>query len=418
MNLSEVVLLGAGASKDAGLPDSFELTKRIVDRLNEAASGHGYVNEELQDAQKVVNFVLGGLLYKAAKGNANPTQTPVNVEEFFSAIDLLARRDQLEIAPFIRSWDPAVEALDTIQPPNYDLESAVSAVIEAASDNMEARVKTMMDGYSHSNWNTSIKSATRNLVNAINTEYSRSGEGRIFKNTAKLLLRYLGEILWLEELRAHDELSYLFPLLKQASSRTRRVIATLNYDNTIELAARDQGFRPDLGLETWSRTGSFGFTSPIGLLKVHGSLDWHFHRVEVREGRAMPTMDTIQQLDYSPKFRNSRGWDYEPCVIFGQQNKLRPDGPFLDLLQAFQRELSASSKLVVIGYSFGDSHINIQISRWLNGGTERELVIIDPGIETSRNSFVVDLIRYVPKERLVLVPRIAKEGIAEYFIKR
>ena len=43
---------------------------------------------------------------------------------------------------------------------------------------------------------------------------------------------------------------------------------------------------------------------------------------------------------------------FRPAVSFGQRNKLTAEGPFLDLLRAFQVELAKADRLTVIGYSF------------------------------------------------------------------
>jgi hypothetical protein len=84
-----MLLLGAGASKEAGVPLAREMTKEILDSLS--------WNEH---SSHVLRFVLGGLQFQAGVNGANPLDS-VDVEELFSAVDLLAERRHLEIAPFI-----------------------------------------------------------------------------------------------------------------------------------------------------------------------------------------------------------------------------------------------------------------------------------------------------------------------------
>ena len=66
-----------------------------------------------------------------------------------------------------------------------------------------------------------------------------------------------------------------------------------------------------------------------------------------------------------------------PVVIFGHRRKLRGEGPFLSLLADFERQLAPTDRLVVIGYSFRDDHVNQVIRRW-TFERPREVVIVDP----------------------------------------
>src|SRR4051812_3365577 len=101
-----VVLLGAGASEEAGVPLTFEMTEKLVYRLN-AQGGWG------QSAQ-ALNFVCGALVaYDAAQGG-NPYKG-LDVEGVFAAIELLARRRDLEVTPFVAAWHPAVDEWDRAQ---------------------------------------------------------------------------------------------------------------------------------------------------------------------------------------------------------------------------------------------------------------------------------------------------------------
>jgi hypothetical protein len=95
-----MLLLGAGASREAGVPLAREMSQKILDSLS--WSGH---------SSHVLRFVLGGLLFQAGVNGANPLDS-ADVEELFSAVDLLAERRQLEIAPFIGTWHRTVESLD------------------------------------------------------------------------------------------------------------------------------------------------------------------------------------------------------------------------------------------------------------------------------------------------------------------
>src|SRR5262249_37314394 len=90
-------LLGAGASAEAGVPTSVPLTKAIVDRLNEGRSGP-------DQAVSALNFVCGVLI--ASEGAiGESTFEGLDVERVFAAVELLARRRDLEVSPFVSLWN-------------------------------------------------------------------------------------------------------------------------------------------------------------------------------------------------------------------------------------------------------------------------------------------------------------------------
>src|SRR4051794_20670815 len=98
--MSTVVLLGAGASKEAGVPTTAEMTERMVRELAEdQMSSYGGVAAAL-------NFVVGAIIQHDTARGASP-YAGLDVERVFSAIELLATRDDLEVTPFVSSWHPA-----------------------------------------------------------------------------------------------------------------------------------------------------------------------------------------------------------------------------------------------------------------------------------------------------------------------
>lgn len=153
-------------------------------------------------------------------------------------------------------------------------------------------------------------------------------------------------------------------------------IATLNYDNSIELA----GGKQVVTTLTKNNHVEVPATGPnhVRLLKLHGSLDWR--RVE----------DDVLR-DANP----AADWEYEPGVIFGSGNKLRAYGPFLQLLRQFHDTLSKSKNLVVIGYSWRDPHINAEIRRWSKGASRTLYVSVLDG--HGLPAAVGDLERHNPK---------------------
>src|SRR5436309_2636336 len=108
--MNEVVLLGAGASKEAGVPTAIEMTRSMlelaggsVDDWNPASAEHRIL--------RLLRFVVGGLVFQQGISGADPLTTGINIEAVFNAISLLARRNTLEFSPFVASWHPVLDNL-------------------------------------------------------------------------------------------------------------------------------------------------------------------------------------------------------------------------------------------------------------------------------------------------------------------
>ena len=100
MNIDNIVfLLGAGASKEAGLMTSDEMTKALEQRLDRDWGVY----------KKLYNAVKAGILYGyALRGNP---KTTVNIEEFVNVLTELSQCKGHVIFPFIASWN--MELMET-----------------------------------------------------------------------------------------------------------------------------------------------------------------------------------------------------------------------------------------------------------------------------------------------------------------
>lgn len=356
----------------------------------------------------------------------------VDVESFFNAIDLLARRDSLEAAPFIGSRHEKLEEFDRKEPSRVnakklirelfaetspalldafkvkasttttrgaggDIADAMQTALERIADgkNVRSRTKRVFgDAIVEvveeivSNWEKNLRSARprsghkleRELKKVVDAAQPESGEGDVFEQMKTEMLKQLVEIVWIQD---HESVSYLKPLVEFAGETSSHVV-TLNYDNSIELAADGAGVPVNRGFGGTTLVEE-GFTRTVGrlqLVKLHESIDWHFpaendraafpkHRIEIR---------------YPAKGESELG--YEPGVIFGGENKLTAQGPFLNLLRAYEEALQEADRVTVIGYSFRDPHVITFIGRWLIHSDDPELRVVDPGFEESTVPFV------------------------------
>ena len=182
--------------------------------------------------------------------------------------------------------------------------------------------------------------------------------------------------------------SYLKKLVDMVRRSVQPTLATLNYDLTLETVMEAEsipystGFRRPEGLhaeflppsvEWWPfahrreiatvapwAIPEFWLTADgeqpdLRLLKLHGSLDWfHVERRPVYEpsgGIKLFPQDPIVRCRFLPKET------MEETMIVGRL-KRRLEDPFLILFSEFRREVLSTDVVVVLGYSFSDTHIN------------------------------------------------------------
>jgi len=378
-----MLLLGAGTSIEAGVPDAYTMTRTIVESFDPAKispklewlkahrvpgqrqgpssgysqsyslSGHQIaIFKEYYPIYHVLTFVLGGLLMQRGIVGQLPREL-VNVEELFSAVQLLAQRNQLEVAPFVGSWHPMVHLLDD----RYSQRYAGRYYSSTEEQRFWEELRIPIAGYA---------------------------KGEVFLMTSEAMTKRLREIVWIDDPR---KVEYLKPIASLVGRLGKLTIATLNYDNGIELMSHSNRIQFSTGIEKWSSQGRFDFEDDgISLLKLHGSIDWIVGSDEPDAKRKFPQY-TIRQVN---KIRDEKQ-NYNLALVFGQRNKLTNEGPFLDLLEEFRRSLLVADTLTIVGYSFRDDHINAEIKRWINLTPNFRIRIVDPGFESNDARFALDL---------------------------
>jgi len=352
------VLLGAGASAEAGIPTTVELTERILAAFGERHGEHS----------RALNFICGQIIgFDSARG-VSP-YVSLDVERVFSAIELLAERATLEVAPFVSTWHPGVDAFDTV--PGNGLSTSW------AREFHESIAGSRFGGPSASALQRKFEEGVRELTGST----SRG----VYRSLLTAVTQRLRELLAIPETSV---LSYLAPLIDCGAA----TVATLNYDQSIELLCRDLSVPVHVGIADWTSRGELSWgEGGIRLLKLHGSIDWSFGNDNGGRGRiADRPIEVNEELA-------KRGL---PAVVFGQRGKLTAEGPFLELLAEFDRSLREADELLVVGYSFRDAHVNEYIKRWANADATRTIVVVDPQFPKSQwpRDFRVEL-------QLALMPR-------------
>jgi len=274
--------------------------------------------------------------------------------------------------------------------------------------------------------NSDLIDASRQMARAIE-EYVTDNESiwrkSAFVDTAHQMTIALKDLVWLEDA---SKTEYLDPLVKTIASHNG-TIATLNYDNTIELAGDRLGVPVEVGLDNWSAKGSFAKPNTgIELLKLHGSIDWKISRKNIKiddeNDAALFRLNEVSRIKVDDDSAGHFGNEFKlpPSsnrgLIFGAGNKLTEEGPFLELFRTFEQRLENHDHLVTIGYSFGDQHINHVIFRWMNQKPDRELTVVDrEGMTTHGHRLWQENPAIGKSSRVKLLPVGAKQGICDLF---
>ena len=146
-------------------------------------------------------------------------------------------------------------------------------------------------------------------------------------------------------------------------------VFSLNYDLCIErLKEYDVDVETGFGGSgpghywNWERfEGEMETSAQIVLYKLHGSINWKRDKVT----KQLFSVEQIQTVD-----------PQQMEVIFGRDFKLEAADPFLFYTYEFRRYTLMASLIVVVGYGFGDTHINQILAQRLRGDDECCLFVV------------------------------------------
>jgi SIR2-like domain len=339
---TRTILFGAGASVAAGVPTATEMVPRLCNLIR------GGNHSGWRVFGDVVNAVIGGLQWYRSSVRSNPFGA-IDVEDMYAMLCALRDRHSLPIAPFVGSWIPAISI------PQTDIKAltrdAVEALAHDLSDYVRDGANKMHDIGRLPSSAPGLTRFQRHLDALVHVTSGRDAE--VFERAIEAVLEALNSICTIEDAA---KVAYLSPLMQSASSRPLW-IATLNYDRSVEMSAAATGIRCDVGIGA-DGVVEFDRKSPVRLAKLHGSVDW--------------VMDGAWNIEVGEARRPG-----QTALIFGSGNKLRVEGPYLDLLLAFREQLAATQELEICGYSFRDPHVNHLILRWLIQNSDRRVRVFD-----------------------------------------
>jgi len=181
-------------------------------------------------------------------------------------------------------------------------------------------------------------------------------------------------------------------------------IVTLNHDLLMEELIRDylkkeysNGFSTNQDILKSSEGKSLNtfmgdFSNKINIFKVHGSIDVYSYVVAEEKGSIVTPTDEViffQTHDYDEKQKPIRHdpetgeivqrfhWAIDPQFITGinKIELLKKPGLYQNLYNESEMRLKDCETLLIIGYSFGDEHINELIERTINESKSLEKII-------------------------------------------
>jgi hypothetical protein len=378
--MNDVFLLGAGASMDAGLPSSFQLTELISRSSALPEPGRRGGVRELATA---LAFAVGTLYQQRGAAGINPLHKPgIDIEELIDAVDALAHPELSGMTPFISGFHPFLRDVD------------------AAADDRGSFVDefvNQLDGWRRVGGPLSLDAkefAGASLKMALMLSQPKFASVLFRRLRAAIVMR-ASQVLWMKQATA-DKVSYLSPLLTSSGVRS---IATLNYDNAIEICAGCHDVPLDFGLSRYESHGEVTFSgNGKRVIKLHGSMDWSL----ADDSGTQRKFTGAECLRFSWKRipPTNTAWKVDDLGIVFGRFKMLPFGPFLDLLKCYVDELRGADRLITVGYSYRDGHVNRAITQFLHARGHAKLLLIDPGLPQPYDPVVALLQRFPERVRV------------------
>lgn len=291
-----LVLLGAGASVDAGIPHSAAMVRDIELALD----------REWREFRDLYNYVRSAIFYADGIRGTYANEVSYNIERLVASLDELSRREEHPLYPFIGAWNPRL------------------------------------------------------------AQVAGADFGNVSKFKTKILEKLRHEWIEISNYEKADYYKGLINFQRELNHPLR--VFTLNYDLCLEKVYHTEYKElPERGFDKerfWSHElleDAAPDEKSLYLYKLHGSIDWFRDPINGR-------------LTYSDSTSKIRVDDGE--LIFGTAYKLQYVDPFLFLVYQLRRLSLEAKLLLVIGYGFGDEHINGILQQALRGGLEKRLIAV------------------------------------------
>jgi len=174
--------------------------------------------------------------------------------------------------------------------------------------------------------------------------------------------------------------AHLQGLLPFISRRCPLCIASLNYDNAVELWARGSGLSLHDPMVDVARAAQ---QPDILLLKLHGSLTWYVDR-SGKLARFEPF-----SLGSVRKIKALRTATLETPLIYPSRRKLPIQAPFLGNAVRFQQALDSSRHLVAVGCRFVDEHVRTWVIDAMRTNPRLDFTVLSPDADKVIGTFLM-----------------------------
>jgi len=218
-----------------------------------------------------------------------------------------------------------------------------------------------------------------------------------------LINHLIGDLLYVRKL--NDEIQEVYKNVADYYEQYQSIdFMTLNHDLLLELIISDimkKQFSDGFSFDQKVLKSSDGeplklfngdFSGPISIIKLHGSIDTYRYVVAEEIGRFIqPTGEYLyfKTSDYYEKQRPERynpetdeklqtfHWEIDPFFITGTKKLelIEKDSMYATLFTESGNRLKTCKELLIIGYSFGDQHINEIIKNAISTSNTIESII-------------------------------------------
>lgn len=348
-----IVIIGAGFSKPAGLP----LAKEISDFFTR------------DNAEKILYFSSGEFMWIDFADDTYKHNGRIGYDHLAYGILLneFAKQHIAENKGFGNYEDFYQYVID-----NLDNEDALETIKSNSLVSFDAHFPHIKEGQFYKNYTHAIHHFQK----------------RDFKS---MIIHLIGDLLFVRKPIEDVKLKYneFMDFCKKYDSID---FITLNHDLLLERLLKDlltknyaDGFSKDQKILKSLKGESLNlfqgqFSKKINLIKLHGSIDTYRFIIAKQEGSILtPTGESLffKTNDYYEKQSAERydpetgekvqtfHWDIDPQFITGTRKKeiISLPGMYKSLYEETETRIMNCSTLLIIGYSFGDEHINERISQ-------------------------------------------------------
>lgn len=181
--------------------------------------------------------------------------------------------------------------------------------------------------------------------------------------------------------------------LAHAKEIDRLDIVTLNHDTLVEqlLASHEipyeDGFGAPDGDVRWFEPDTYEGDARIRLVKPHGSIDWYAFDYRGRE-RMARLRNGRQDAFVDHAGRTLRRRRSTPSFLSGVNKVVRYNQSiFAEMFYWLHHALRNNDRVVMSGYGWGDTGINLRLAAWLDARPANRLVLLhrDPGALRNRS---------------------------------